>query len=123
MTTPIEALGVPASEFCEPFVEGMRKRMAVSYHKYGLVADATGVDVVASLRSRLDKYDETHNTEWLMDVANFAMMEYMNPAFDDAHYQATDSDASPGRVTKSKENVMGGVTKGHATAAPNRELG
>lgn len=98
MSDPIEALGAPASEFCEPFVQGMRARMAVSFHKYGLVADATATDKIASLRKRLEKYEETGNTEWLMDAANFAMMEFMQPGREDAHFRATDSDESPGRV-------------------------
>ena len=31
-----------------------------------------------------------------MDVANFAMLEFMHPAFKDAKYSPQDSDKSPG---------------------------
>lgn len=108
MKTRIEELGAPASEFNEGFVEGMRKRMAVSFHKYGLMEDAAAarVDQVASLKVRLARYEETGNTEWLMDVANMAMIEFTHPLHADAHYRATDSDESPGRVHPSK-TVMG----------------
>lgn len=41
-------------------------------------------------------YIKTHNTDWLVDIANFAMLEFMFPAFSDAKYQPTDSDQSPG---------------------------
>ena len=41
-------------------------------------------------------YEETHNTEYLVDVANFAMIEYKYPSFTDAKYMPTDSDKSPG---------------------------
>lgn len=89
-------LAAPAAEFSPQFVQAMANRMAVSYHKYGAVADAHATcDHVASLEGRLAKYAETGNTEWLVDVANFAMMEYMkNPD----EFRATDSDESPGRV-------------------------
>jgi hypothetical protein len=58
MAEPIQSMGAPASEFCEAFVHGMRSRMAVSYHKYGRVADATGIDKLLSLEKRIDKYRE-----------------------------------------------------------------
>lgn len=107
--TPIEVLGAPASEFNETFVVGMRKRMAVSYHKYGLMADAARkrVDQIESLRIRLERYDETGNTEWLMDVANMAMIEFTHPLHPAAHYRPTDSDESPGRVYESNGVVPG----------------
>lgn len=108
MTTPVEEYGAPASEFCEEFVVGMRKRMAVSYHKYGAVKDAAGkVDEVASLKTRLSRYEEDGNTEWLIDVANFAMIEFMQPQHPDAHYRPTDSDESPGRTVHSRPIVEG----------------
>jgi len=102
MTGPIEALGVPASEFNEQFIQQMRTRMAVSYHKYGPMAEADRVDKLASLQVRLERYRETGNTEWLVDVANFALMEYTHPAHREAHFRATDSDESPGRVVPNR---------------------
>src|SRR5258708_21786487 len=69
--------------------------MDVSFHKYGKVMDAIGkVDEIASLEKRLQKYKETRNTEWLMDVANFAMIEYMHRGAE--AFRATDTDESPG---------------------------
>jgi hypothetical protein len=90
---------VPASEFSDTFVQGMYDRMAVSYWKYGKVADAypAKVDAIASLHKRLERYAETGNTEWLMDVANFAMIEFMRPRHPQAHFEGTDNDTT-GRV-------------------------
>ena len=90
----------PGSEYSKRFLEGMLARMAMSYFKYGNVADAypSRVNAVESLKLRLEKYAETGNTEYLMDAANFAMIEFMHPAHPDAHFEATDSDGSPGRV-------------------------
>lgn len=89
------------TEFSEEFVAGMRNRMVVSFYKYGCVADAfpSKVQAMASLQDRLRKYAETGNTEWLIDAANFAMIEFMHPAHPDAHFTGTDDDASPGRVS------------------------
>jgi hypothetical protein len=94
---------IPDTEVSEPFIQGMRDRMGVSYCKYGAVADAypSRVDALASLRQRLEKYAADGNTEWLMDVANFAMIEFMHPRHERAHFKATDSDQSPGRVWNS----------------------
>lgn len=114
MTTPIEAYGAPASEFSEDFADGMRKRMAVSFHKYGLVKDGAAViDCIDCLKQRLNNYLLDGNTEWLMDVANFAMMEFMFPSHPKAHFRATDSDESPGRKSAST---------GHASAKANKDI-
>lgn len=89
----------PASEFSEQFVQGMRDRMAVSYYKYGPLVDAypAKVNALESLRLRLDKYYETGNTEFLVDAANFAMIEFMRPSHPQAHFRPTESNESPGR--------------------------
>ena len=59
-----------SSEFSETFIQGMRDRMQVSYHKYGPVADAYPgkVSALESLQARLDKYMSTGNTEFLMEM-------------------------------------------------------
>lgn len=120
--------GVPDTEFSFKFVKGMQDRMAMSYFKYGAVADAypKKVDAIGSLKMRLEKYAETGNTEFLIDAANFAMIEFMHPRHPEAFYKPTDSDESPGRAwnsghigqtanTTDAENVRLGGTKG-ATA-------
>ena len=91
---------VPDTEVSEPFVQGMRDRMAVSFYKYGSVIDGypKRVDAIASLRRYLEYYEDTGNAEFLMDVANFAMIEFMLPRHPNAHFVPTDSSESPGRV-------------------------
>ena len=104
---------IPDTEHSEPFLRGMMDRMLVSFFKYGRVADAFPhrVNALDSLQARLAKYQETGNTEYLIDAANFAMIEFMYPSRSDAHFTPTDSDGSPGRVWAS----------GIVSAAPNRE--
>jgi hypothetical protein len=113
--------GIPNTEFSPPFVQGMADRMAVSYCKYGAVAEAypARVDAIASLKKRLDRYAEDGNTEWLMDVANFAMIEFMHPRHPQAHFKATDTYESPGRVWNSGSETPAANT----TSRENQRLG
>lgn len=98
----LNVAGIPATEYNLFFMQGMVDRMGVSYRKYGAVSIGfpDQYDAISSLRDRLKKYAETGNLEWLMDVANFAMIEFMRPRHEKAHFQSTDSDASPGRVNR-----------------------
>jgi len=83
--------------------------MDVSFYKYGPVAAAYPhkVDAIGSLMQRLRLYangDDAKgikpgNTEYLMDAANFAMIEFMYPRHPDAYFKGTDDDASPGRMS------------------------
>jgi hypothetical protein len=106
----------PASEFSEDFVEKMRARMAMAFYKYGPIKDAYPhkVSALESLRQRLQRYEETGNTEWLVDAANFAMIEFMLPSHKNAHFRATDSRESPGRAAFD--------TGFEGTAGSNRDL-
>lgn len=97
---PDETLATLATETSRRFHDLMDAAMLVSFYKYGAVADAypEKVNAIESLKLRLDKYAATGNAEYLVDVANFAMIEFMHPANPDAFYKATDKDGSPGRV-------------------------
>lgn len=88
-----------STEFSEPFIQGMRDRMIVSFHKYGPLTEAYPhkVSAIASLTDRIRKYAETKNTEFLIDAANFAMIEFMHPSIEGAFFAGTDDDQSPGR--------------------------
>lgn len=89
------------TEFSNDFVDKMKNRMVQSYYKYGAVKDnAPKHDAIAALEKRLALYKETGNTEWLVDVSNFAMIEYMAPNHPAAHFRATSSDESPGLIGK-----------------------
>jgi len=89
------------TEYSDRFDELRKNRMAMSFYKYGPIKENYGnkyVKAVASLEKRLQMYKETGNTEYLVDVANFAMIEFMYPQHENAHFEATDSDKSPGVV-------------------------
>jgi hypothetical protein len=91
------------TEFSNTFVEAMKSRMIVGHYRYGKLADGYPhkINAIASLNDRLRAYARTGNTEFLIDAANFAMIEFMHPSIDGAKFTGTDEDASPGRrVTK-----------------------
>ena len=92
--------GVPETEFCDAFVAGMVSRMALSYFKYGAVADAFPVKVnaIETLKLCLTKYEASGNGEFLIDAANYAMIEFMRPRHPRAHYTPVDSKESAGRA-------------------------
>ena len=79
-------------------IQQCKNRMDVSYYKYGAARDnfASGrVDAVGSLELCLDKYKDTHNTEYLLDVINYAIYRIMYPWPWD-YFRATDSSESAG---------------------------
>lgn len=86
----------------------MKNRMVVSFHKYGPLKEAYPhkVNAIVSLTDRLRKYAETGNTEFLVDAANFAMIEFMFPSHHSAFFEGTDDDQSPGR-----RSVKGTISK------------
>lgn len=89
------------TEYSQDFDKLRQNRMVMSYYKYGSVKDNYGeklVNAVESLKQRLARYEQTGNTEFLVDVANFAMIEFIYPQHERAHFRPTDSLESPGLV-------------------------
>jgi len=79
-------------------IQMMANRMGVSETKYGPIEDnyPAPADAVGTLYERLERYEETGNTEWLLDVANMALIEHLRPAHPKAHFVATGAEESPG---------------------------
>lgn len=88
-----------STEYSEEFDELRKKQMVMSHYKYGHIkenSETKAVDYIKTLEIRLQKYKETGNREFLGDIANFAMIEFMYPQHPKAHYKPTDSNESPG---------------------------
>ena len=88
-------------EYSDRFDELRRNRVEVSFYKYGPAKDnfSTGnVHAIPTLERCLQKYKDTGNTEYLCDLANYAMFEFMFPQHPKAHFRATDSSESAGIV-------------------------
>ena len=87
------------SEYSEEFDNLRKNRVAISYYKYGparMNFKRGYVRALGSLKKCIKKYEETHNTEYLCDAANYAMFEFMFPMYEDAYFKATDSNESAG---------------------------
>ena len=84
--------------FSEDFIKKMKNAIEMSHYKYGWPSQTYPelAKAYKNVETRLDLYLKTHNKDYLVDVANFAMLEYMFPSFEDAKYTPTDSDKSPG---------------------------
>lgn len=83
------------TEYSTEFDRIRKNMMVMSYYKYGPLKEnykqEKTLDAIGNLEKRLQKYKETGNTEFLADVANFAMIEFMYPQHEKAHYKATDT--------------------------------
>ncbi len=90
------------TEYSKHFDELRKNRMEVSFHKYGPLRENYGnklVSAVANLEKRLELYKQTGNTEYLCDVANFAMIEYMYPQHEGAHFDNLSESPGLGGMT------------------------
>ena len=95
---------LPDSECDREFLQGMVNRRAHAFIKYGSVHANKREDFLRSLEARLAKYRADGNTEWLVDVAVYAWVEFMNPRHPDAHFRATASHESPGNYMQGEIN-------------------
>ena len=95
MTTREEIL---RRDFSESFVVKMKNAIETSHYKYGWMSKTYPelAQAYKCIAERLEAYEKTHNTEYLIDIANFAMIEFMYPAFPDAKYTPTDDNKSVG---------------------------
>lgn len=85
-------------DFSESFITKMKNAIEMSHYKYGWVSNTYPelAQAVKCIQERLDLYNKTHVAEYLVDIANFAMIEYKYPSYSDTDYKPTDSDKSPG---------------------------
>jgi hypothetical protein len=92
------------------FDKGRQDRIVQSYYKYGWMSETypNGLaSAIGSLDKRLELYKQTGNREYLMDVANFAMIEYMYPQHPNAHFRVVPSEESPGLDGISAKELLG----------------
>jgi len=85
-------MSVIASEINPEFRKRKDQSMTVSYYKYGPIREAFPhkVNAIASLKKRLALYEETGNADYLVDISNFAEIEFTLPAHPDFHDKPTD---------------------------------
>ena len=86
--------------YSEQFDKERKFRVEISTHKYGNARDNfnTGrVDALAKAERCIEAFKRDHNTEHLVDAANYLMFRYMYP-MPGEFFKATDSDGSVGTV-------------------------
>lgn len=99
---------LPKTEYSDKFDELRKNRVAVSMHKYGSAQRNFGqglVKAIPTMELCVQKYQETGNTEYLLDAANYLMFEYMYPQHPNKHFRATDSGESAGIVGMSVKEI------------------
>ena len=77
-------------EFDPKFWEYMLNRVKTGAPKYGGVKKAkflVNFMASASARARMLEYEKTGNTEFLVDAANFLMLEFMEPNVEGAEFR------------------------------------
>jgi len=80
------------AQWCDEFDELRRNRMVLGTLRYGdyKAPNAPKYDRVGSAIKRLQRYQETGNTEFLVDTANMCMIEFDRPHHPKAHFHAVD---------------------------------
>lgn len=87
-------------DYSEEFDRLRRNRVAISYHKYGPAYKNFGegrVDALKTAELCLEAFKKDHNTEHLVDAANYIMFWYMYPLPRESFHE-TDSSGSVGTV-------------------------
>ena len=88
------------AEYSDEFDRLRKNRVAVSYHKYGPARKNFGegrVDALETAQLCLDAFQRDHNTEHLVDAANYLMFRYMFP-MPGEYFKPTDDSGSVGTV-------------------------
>lgn len=87
-------------DYSEEFDRLRRNRVAVSHYKYGPASKNFGegrVDALATAELCIEAFKRDHNTEHLVDAANYLMFRYMYPMPGES-FRPTDSNGSVGTV-------------------------
>ena len=87
-------------EYSAQFDKERQNRIEISYYKYGPARDNFGsgrVDAIKTAELCIEAFKKDHNTEHLVDAANYLMFRYMYP-YPGEYFKATDSSGSVGTV-------------------------
>lgn len=96
----VEPNKMMAGEYCEEFDRLRKSRVAVSFYKYGPARKNFGecrVDALEAAKRCIYAFERDHNTEHLVDAANYLMFrfKYQLPG---EFFRETDSSESVGTV-------------------------
>jgi len=89
-----DVLNLYSENWSSEFENLMRNRLIMGALRYNSKRLKTGnkYDLIASIKSRINKYEATGNKEWLVDVANYCLLEFVNETHPNAHFEAIDDE-------------------------------
>jgi hypothetical protein len=78
------------SEWVPEFDVLAKGKMVLAAFRYGLLAKNNAYDFIEAMKNKIRRYEETHNLELMVDVRNYAMLEFKKPKFSDSYYNNED---------------------------------
>ena len=80
------------TEWSTAFEQHMRNRLLMGAFRYRMFCEPENwrYDFVLGIAKKVRLYQESGNTEHLVDVANYALLEFVQPKHPDAHWRAED---------------------------------
>jgi len=97
--TPIRRLPdldtLRTTEWCPEFEQLCRNRLVMGAFRYGQFNDPDKwkYDHIRGAEKKLAAYRDTGNLEHLVDVANYALLEFARPSHPQAYFRAEDDHA------------------------------
>lgn len=93
ISSPVNIDDIAKSQMSNRFIELMRNRMILGTLRYGRYQDnKKKYDRVGSIKKRLELFESTGNSEYLVDIANFCMIEFEVSDHPKFHFKANDDD-------------------------------
>lgn len=89
---PIDVEALRKSEWCPEFEELMRNRLIMGAIRYGKLCEQgkPTYERAKTMAKKVALYVETKNKEVLVDLANYAMIEFIEPTEEGTFFSATD---------------------------------
>ena len=80
------------TEWSDDFEKLMRNRLIMGAIRYGRIGDKNKIQYehIDSMIKRLNKYQESGNKEYLVDVANLCLLEFVECNHPKQHFHAID---------------------------------
>lgn len=72
------------------FEKMMHNRLIMGAIRYGGLNVDNKYDIIKTMFGKLSKYKDTGNKEFLVDIANYALIEFHNPQHPNAHLESKD---------------------------------
>lgn len=92
LSPPVPLAELRETEWSQEFERLMRNRLIVGSYRYGRMG-SVGKPLyrcIPRIRRYLDDYEETGNLECLVDVANLALVEFVEGSHPRRHFRAVD---------------------------------